>query len=110
MSAYGFGVRLALADAGLKKLGSGTVSESEAKAVGERIGIDWSKAKFPVSQLQAGIPIEREHGPKLGKGTNVIGDSDEKAARIAWAHLKEIPDYYTRLEKMEREAHRQEKT
>ena len=26
------------------------------------------------------------------------------AAKIALAHLKEIPDYYTRLKKMEREA------
>lgn len=25
-------------------------------------------------------------------------------AKIAWAHLKEIPDYYTRLMKMEKEA------
>jgi hypothetical protein len=26
-------------------------------------------------------------------------------ARIAWAHLKEFPDYYTRLERMEEDAH-----
>jgi Protein of unknown function (DUF5661) len=28
----------------------------------------------------------------------------ETTGKIAWAHLNEYPDYYTRLEKMEKEA------
>jgi hypothetical protein len=38
--------------------------------------------------------------------TNVTNDDLKMTGKIAWAHLKEIPDYYTRLEKMEDEAER----
>jgi hypothetical protein len=43
-------------------------------------------------QLKKGIVVEREHT-----------DSDAVAAKIAMDHLVELPDYYTRLEKMEKE-------
>ena len=33
--------------------------------------------------------------------TNVTEDDLAVTAKIAWAHLKELPDYYTRLAKME---------
>jgi hypothetical protein len=36
--------------------------------------------------------------------TNVTGDNDMITGKIALAHLNEFPDYYTRLEKMEKEA------
>ena len=36
-----------------------------------------------------------------GRGENVTDDDDLTTGRIAWAHLKEIPDYYTRLAVME---------
>jgi len=48
---------------------------------------------FDLDQLIKGIKVETEH-------TN---DKDI-ALKIAMDHLHEIPDYYTRLEKMEREA------
>ena len=35
---------------------------------------------------------------------NVTKDDPLFTGKIAWAHLKEIPDYYTRLDKMESEA------
>jgi hypothetical protein len=35
--------------------------------------------------------------------TNVTNNDELLTGKIAWAHLKEIPDYYTRLLKMERE-------
>lgn len=79
-------------------------STARAKELGSQIGIDWGKVKFPVEQLRMGINVEREHGNKLGKNTDVGADQDATAARIAWAHLKEIPDYYTRLDKMEKSA------
>ncbi len=72
-----------------------------AKEIGKQIGINWAKAKFPVKQLSKGIEVEHEHGNERGPGVDVGGDSDRVAARIAWAHLKELPDYYTRLGKME---------
>ena len=36
--------------------------------------------------------------------TDVTGDDPMLTGKIALAHLNEFPDYYTRLEKMEREA------
>ena len=38
--------------------------------------------------------------------TNVTGDDLILTGKIAWAHLKEVPDYYTRLNKLEAEADR----
>ena len=73
----------------------------EAKAIGEKLGIDWSK--FDVEQFRAGMDVELEHGLR-DPGTNVSHDDPLTTGKIALAHLNEFPDYYTRLEKMEREA------
>ena len=35
---------------------------------------------------------------------NVLNDNLAMTGKIAWAHLKEFGDYYTRLKKMEDEA------
>ncbi len=50
-----------------------------------------------------GLSIELEHGARDPE-TNVTSDDEIQTSKIAWAHLKEIPDYYTRLKKMEAEA------
>lgn len=50
------------------------------------------------SQLFEGTKMEaKEH-------TDIVGSNTEKAVRIAAAHLKEIPDYYSRLKAMEGQA------
>lgn len=77
-------------------------SVEEAKQIGTEIGIDWSK--IDVSQFRRGLEVEMEHGSLWGDETNVTKDDPHFTGRIAWAHLKEIPDYYTRLDKMEAEA------
>jgi len=77
-----------------------------ARQIAKDIGLNFEKEKFPAAQFAAGIDVEREHGSELGKEVDVGGDSDSVAARIAWAHLKELPDYYTRLHKMEQEGER----
>lgn len=74
----------------------------EAKKIGDKIGIDWDK--FDLEQFRRGLEVEMEHGSVWGKDTNVTKDDPYITGRIAWAHLKEIPDYYTRLDKMEAEA------
>lgn len=73
----------------------------EAKEIGEKIGIDLSK--FDLEQFRRGLEVEQEHGDHDPE-TNVIGSDNSLAGKIAWAHLKEIPDYYTRLDKMESES------
>jgi len=72
----------------------------EAKKVGESLGIDWSK--FDVEQFRRGMDVELEHGTR-DPHTNVTGDDPVMTGKIALAHLNEFPDYYTRLEKMEKE-------
>lgn len=75
-------------------------SENEPKKIGETIGIDWSQVD--INEFRMGLTVELEHGSHDPE-TNVIDDNEEMAGKIAWAHLKELPDYYTRLEKMEKE-------
>ena len=72
----------------------------EAKRVGEALGIDWTK--FDVEQFRMGMDVELEHGIIDAK-TNVTDDDEMTTGKIALAHLNEFPDYYTRLEKMEKE-------
>ena len=73
----------------------------EAKSIGEALGIDWSK--YDVEQYRIGLDIELEHG-LVDPHTNVTNDDPMMTGKIALAHLNEFSDYYTRLEKMEREA------
>ena len=73
----------------------------EAKSIGEKLGIDWSK--FDVEQYRMGMDVELEHGLHDPE-TNVTDDEPLTTGKIALAHLKEFPDYYTRLDKMEKEA------
>jgi hypothetical protein len=77
----------------------------QARSIGEEIGIDWETAAFDVEQFQTGLDVELEHGSHDPR-TNVTNDDPVTTGRIAWAHLNEFPDYYTRLERMEEEAHR----
>jgi len=73
----------------------------EAKAIGEKLGLKWDK--FDVDQLRRGMDVELEHGTRDSL-TNVTNDDPLMIGKIALAHLNEFPDYYDRLEKMEREA------
>ncbi len=76
-------------------------TEGEAKNICKLLGITWKE--FDVEQFRRGMDVELEHG--LGdKETNVTNDDPLITGKIALAHLKEFPDYYTRLDKMEVEA------
>ena len=75
----------------------------QARAAGERIGIDWDACPFSLEQFRMGMDVELEHGT-ADPQTNVTGDDVIMTAKIARAHLNEFPDYYTRLAKMEAEA------
>jgi hypothetical protein len=77
----------------------------EARAIGEAVGIDWSKAPFDVEQFRMGLEVELEHG-RHDPATNVTDDDEHTTGKIAWAHLNEFSDYYTRLAEMEAQAER----
>ena len=81
--------------------GSKHFSVEEAKRIGEALGIDWSK--FDVEQFRTGLEVELEHGVR-DLQTNVTHDNEMITGNTALAHLNEYPDYYARLEKMEKEA------
>lgn len=76
-------------------------SPDQAKEIGEKLGINWSK--FDVEQFRMGLDVELEHG-LINPHTNVTNDDPILTGKIALAHLNEYPDYYTRLYKMEKEA------
>ena len=78
-------------------------SADEARGIGEQIGIDWATAPFDVEQFRMGMEVELEHG-RRDPQTDVTGSDPVVTGKIALAHLKELPDYYTRLKKMEAEA------
>lgn len=75
----------------------------EARRIGGEIGIDWARSPFTVEEFRAGMDVELEHGLH-DERTNVTDDDPHTTAKIALAHLDEFSDYYTRLERMEREA------
>lgn len=80
-------------------------TEEQARVVGQRIGIDWAAGDVDLEQFRMGLAIELEHGTQ-DLATNVTDDDETITGKIALAHLREIPDYYTRLAAMESEAER----
>lgn len=81
-------------------------TQDEARRIGEQIGIDWATAPFDVDQFRRGMDVELEHGAH-DPATDVTGNDPVVTGKIAWAHLNEFADYYTRLERMEEEAKRE---
>ncbi|HSH74549.1 MAG TPA: DUF5661 family protein [Longimicrobiales bacterium] len=76
-------------------------SAEEARGIGERLGVEWSE--IPIEEFRMGLAVELEHGAHDPE-TDVTHDDSLLTGKIALAHLKEFPDYYTRLAKMEAEA------
>lgn len=75
----------------------------QATAVASEIGIDFERVEFDVAQFRRGMEVELEHGSR-DPLTNVTDDDPIVTGKIAWAHLRELPDYYDRLDRMEAEA------
>jgi hypothetical protein len=73
-------------------------STEDARSIGKELNLDWSQ--IDVEQFRRGLEVELEHGA-VDPETNITGDDPVLTGKIAWAHLKEIPDYYTRLDAME---------
>lgn len=80
-------------------------SSDEARRVAEAIGIDFESVGFDLEQFRMGMDVELEHGTRDPE-TNVTGDDPVTTGKIALAHLREFPDYYTRLDRLEEEAKR----
>ena len=76
-------------------------SSDEAKRIGDSLGLDWDQVDL--EQFCMGLLVELEHGTRDPE-TNVTDDDLTLTGKIALAHLREFPDYYTRLAKLEAEA------
>jgi hypothetical protein len=82
-------------------MGKRKVSTEEARTLGDGLGVNWHKV--PLEEFRRGLEVELEHGSHDPE-TDVTHDDMNLTGKIAWAHLKEFPDYYTRLDKLEEAA------
>ncbi len=75
-------------------------SPDEVERVAKVLGV---QREVDLEQLRRGMAVELEHG-RRDPLTDVTGDDPLMTAKIAVAHLREIPDYYDRLARMEAES------
>jgi len=78
-------------------------TDEHARRIGDRLGINWEE--IDLNEFRMGLAVELEHGSRDPE-TDVTHNDEILTGKIAWAHLREFPDYYTRLEKLEAEADR----
>lgn len=76
-------------------------SQTDAARIGKDLHINWGIINL--GEFTKGLNVELEHGSKDPE-TNVTNNDEKLTGEIAWAHLKEFPDYYTRLAIMEKAA------
>lgn len=74
---------------------------AEARRIASEIGVDLARERFDLEQFRMGLDVELEHG-RRDPATNVTDDDPATTGKIALAHLRELPDYYTRLAGMEK--------
>jgi hypothetical protein len=83
-------------------MGEKTFTTTDARTVGEQLGIDWTSCPFDIEQFRAGMDVELEPVTRYPY-TDDTGDDPLLTGKIALAHLRELSDYYTRLARMEAE-------
>lgn len=79
------------------------ITIEDAAAALAAAGIDISDERYDLEDVRDGMNVELEHGTRF-PDLDVSGDDPVITVKIALAHLREFPDYYERLEIMEREA------
>ncbi len=72
----------------------------QAEAVAEMLGVDLAQEGIALEAFRRGMEVELEHGWRDPE-TNVTNDDPIVTGKIALAHLREMPDYYERLDAME---------
>lgn len=76
-----------------------SISIDEAEKIGNSLSVDWSKVDL--EQFRLGLSVESEHDD--GTELDVV-KSKKDLGRIVLAHLKEVPDYYTKLKMVEEDS------
>lgn len=67
------------------------ITKEQALFIANKLNVKFDK--FPFNDFLTGLNIELEHGTVNPK-TNVTNDDLEMTAKIALAHLNELPNYY----------------
>jgi hypothetical protein len=75
----------------------------QAAAVAQLLDVDLGTEGIDLKEFARGMAVELEHG-RRDPQTDVTHDDPIITGKIALAHLREFPDYYERLARMEREA------
>ena len=70
---------------------------SQAMQIGDALGIDWNKCE--IDQFQMGLEVELEHGVR-DPNIQITQHDLLVAGKIAWAHLNDNANYYTRFERI----------
>lgn len=78
-------------------------TSEQAAAVVEMLDVDLGDEGIDLEAFRKGMEVELEHGSRDPR-TNVTDDDPILTGKIALAHLRELPDYYARLEEMEHRA------
>ncbi|KMT21963.1 DUF5661 family protein [Clostridium cylindrosporum] len=78
-------------------------TSEEAADIAKALRLDFNKELFDLKQFNIGLNVELEHGSKFSE-TNITNDDPILTGKITLSHLREFPDYYVRLVKLEEEA------
>lgn len=74
------------------------ITLDQALELGVKLDINWGE--YSLFEFMQGYGVELEHGTMFPRW-NITNDDPIMTAKIVMAHLEELPDYYTRLNKME---------
>ena len=77
-----------------KSEGSFEVTDELVASIAQELDISFEEEGINKEEFKKGLTVEQEHIDVTQNDPNITG-------QIALAHLQEIPDYYTRLAKME---------
>jgi hypothetical protein len=75
------------------------LDEMQFQKLAKQANLDISK--FDPKQIMMGLKVEKEHDGKMGRDVDVVGPKSD-LLKIVIAHLREDPQYYTKLKNMER--------
>ena len=76
-------------------------TDEYARRIGSALRVNWEEISS--EEFRTGLAVELEHGMHDPE-TNVTNNDELLTGKIALAHLKEYPDYYTRLAQLEKDA------
>jgi hypothetical protein len=82
------------------KMKDAKVDAKEAKIILSEVNAE--KMAIPLEEFRRGLEVELEHGTRF-KDANVTNNHPLLTGKIVLAHLKEMMDYYERLEVAELE-------